>query len=102
MGVRAATAVPDDDGRNVITALQAKQLGMSRVIAIVQDPDYLPLLEKEGVVAIRSEGMPLAETISCNLRPANKGHLRHMRAPHRIQAAVSPLGPVWQRSLLHR
>ena len=45
-------AASDDDGRNVIAALQAKQLGMARVFAIVQDPDYLPLLEKEGVVAI--------------------------------------------------
>ena len=50
--VDVAIAAAGDDGHNVIAALQAKQLGMKRVIAIVQDPDYLPLLEKEDVVAI--------------------------------------------------
>jgi amino acid transporter/Trk K+ transport system NAD-binding subunit len=50
--IDVAIAASEDDGRNVIAALQAKQLGMPRVIAIVQDPDYLPLLEQEGVVAI--------------------------------------------------
>ena len=50
--VDVAVAASEDDGRNVIVALQAKRLGMPRVMAIVQDPDYLPLLEENGVVAI--------------------------------------------------
>ncbi len=50
--VDVAIAASDDDGRNVIVALQAKRLGMPQVMAIVQDPDYLPLLEENGVVAI--------------------------------------------------
>ena len=50
--VDVAIAASNDDGKNVIAAIQAKQLGMGRVIAIVQDPDYLPMLEAEGVVAI--------------------------------------------------
>jgi len=50
--IDVAIAAADNDGSNVIAALQAKQLGMKRVIAIVQDPDYLPRLEKEGGVAI--------------------------------------------------
>lgn len=50
--VDVAIAAFEDDGRNLIAALQAKQLGMARVMAIVQDPDYLPLLEQEGVIAI--------------------------------------------------
>ena len=50
--VDVAVAASNDDGRNVIVALQAKRLGMPRVMAIVQDPDYLPLLEESGVVAI--------------------------------------------------
>lgn len=50
--VDVAVAASEDDGRNVIVALQAKRLGMPRVMAIVQDPDYLPLLEDNGVVAI--------------------------------------------------
>ena len=50
--VDVAIAASSDDGRNVIAAIQAKQLGMPRVIAVVQDPDYLTMLEAEGVVAI--------------------------------------------------
>ena len=50
--VDVAIAASDDDGVNVIAALQARQLGMPRVMAIVGDSDYLPLLEAEGVVAI--------------------------------------------------
>lgn len=50
--VDVVIAASDDDGRNVISALQAKRLGMPQVIAIVQDPDYLPLLEENGVSAI--------------------------------------------------
>jgi amino acid transporter/Trk K+ transport system NAD-binding subunit len=50
--VDIAVAAAEDDGRNVIVALQAKRLGMPRVMAIVQDPDYLSLLEENGVVAI--------------------------------------------------
>jgi amino acid transporter/Trk K+ transport system NAD-binding subunit len=50
--VDVAIAASEDDGRNVIVALQAKRLGIAQVIAIVQEPDYLPLLEENGVVAI--------------------------------------------------
>ncbi len=50
--VDVVIAASADDGRNVIAALQAKRLGMPQVIAIVQDPDYLPLLEENGVSAI--------------------------------------------------
>jgi len=50
--IDVAIASSEDDGRNVIAALQAKRLGVQQVIAIVQDPDYLPLLEENGVVAI--------------------------------------------------
>ncbi|MEM9187933.1 MAG: amino acid permease [Myxococcota bacterium] len=42
----------DDDGRNVIAALQARRLGMQQVIAIVQEPEYSDLLEEKGIVAI--------------------------------------------------
>jgi len=47
-----AIMASDDDGTNVIAALQARQLGMHRVMAIVHDPDLLPLLKEEGVVAL--------------------------------------------------
>jgi Trk K+ transport system NAD-binding subunit len=50
--VDVVIAASNDDGLNVIASIQARQLGMGRVIAIVQDPDYLPMLEAEGVTAI--------------------------------------------------
>jgi len=50
--IDVAIAASEDDGRNVIVALQAKRMGVTQVIAIVQDPDYIPLLEENGVVAI--------------------------------------------------
>lgn len=52
--VDVAIAASDDDGRNLIAALEAKRLGIPRVIAIVQDPDYLPLLKENGIIAISS------------------------------------------------
>ncbi len=45
-------AASEDDGRNVIVALQARQMGLEQVIAIVQDPEYAQLLEQNDVVAI--------------------------------------------------
>lgn len=50
--VDVAIATSDDDGRNVLVALQAKRLGIPRVIAIVQDPDNISLLKENGIVAI--------------------------------------------------
>ncbi|HPE84475.1 MAG TPA: amino acid permease [Aequorivita sp.] len=47
-----AIAASVDDGRNVIVALQAKRMGIPQVIAIVQDPDYMSLLEENGIVTI--------------------------------------------------
>ena len=47
-----AIATSNDDGRNVIVALQAKRAGIPQVIAIVQDPDYMSLLEEKGIVTI--------------------------------------------------
>ena len=50
--IDVAIAASEDDGRNVIVALQARRLGINKVMAIVQEPDYMPLLEENGVVAI--------------------------------------------------
>ena len=44
----------EDDGRNVIAALQARQLEFKKVIAIVQDHEYTQLLEQNSVVAINA------------------------------------------------
>ena len=45
-------AASSDDGRNVIAALQARQMGLKKVISVVQDPEYISLLEQNNVVAI--------------------------------------------------
>ena len=47
-----AIAASDDDERNAIAALQAKRLGVDRVIAIVRDSGHIPLLEDAGVECI--------------------------------------------------
>jgi Trk K+ transport system NAD-binding subunit len=52
--IDVAIAASNDDGRNLIVSLQAKRIGIPQVIAIVQDPDYMPLLEESGIVTISS------------------------------------------------
>jgi amino acid transporter len=52
-----AIAATNDDERNSIMALQAKRLGVKRVIAIARDPSYISLLEDNGIVCISA---PLA------------------------------------------
>ena len=47
-----AIAATSSDERNAIVALQAKRLGIERVIAIARDPDYVSLLEDNGIVCI--------------------------------------------------
>jgi Trk K+ transport system NAD-binding subunit len=43
-----------DDGRNVIAALQARQLKLEKVIAIVQNHEYTQLLEQNKVVVVNA------------------------------------------------
>jgi len=50
--VDVVVAASEDDGRNVISALQARQLGWGNVVAVVQEPEYVELLEQNGVVSI--------------------------------------------------
>lgn len=45
-----AIAATNDDERNSIMALQAKRLGVKRVIAIARDPSYISLLEDNGIM----------------------------------------------------
>jgi len=47
-----AIAATNNDERNSIMALQAKRLGVKKVIAIARDPDYVSLLEDSGIVCI--------------------------------------------------
>jgi Trk K+ transport system NAD-binding subunit len=47
-----AIAATHNDDRNTLIALQAKRLGVPRVIAIARDPDQVSLLEESGIVCI--------------------------------------------------
>jgi Trk K+ transport system NAD-binding subunit len=44
----------EDDGRNVIAALQARQLKLEKVVAIVQNHEYTQLLEQNNVVVVNA------------------------------------------------
>jgi len=44
----------EDEGRNVIAALQARQLKLEKVIAIIQNHQYTPLLEQNNVVVVNA------------------------------------------------
>ena len=50
--VDMAIAATNDDSRNTIISMQAKHLGIERVISIIHDSDYVPLLEENGIVCI--------------------------------------------------
>ena len=44
----------EDDGRNVIAALQARQLKLEKVIAIVQNHEYTQLLEENDIMVVNA------------------------------------------------
>jgi Trk K+ transport system NAD-binding subunit len=63
-------AASEDDGQNVIAALQARQLGWKQVIAIVQEPEYAELLEKNDVRSISAPWATAAMVENLLDRPA--------------------------------
>jgi Trk K+ transport system NAD-binding subunit len=58
--VDIAIAASENEERNVIAALQAKRLGIKQVIGIVEQPDYVALLQEQDVVAISAPGATAA------------------------------------------
>jgi amino acid transporter/Trk K+ transport system NAD-binding subunit len=58
--VDIAIAASENEERNVIAALQAKRLGIKQVIGIVEQPDYVSLLQEQDVVAISAPGATAA------------------------------------------
>jgi len=42
-------ATTNDDERNILAAVLAKEMGAKKVIAIVQQPDFAPLVERIGI-----------------------------------------------------
>ena len=63
-------AASEVDGDNVIAALQARQLGWKQVIAIVQEPEYAELLEKNDVRSISAPWATAAMVENLLDRPA--------------------------------
>lgn len=55
--VDVAIAATNKDEHNIIAAMQAKRMGMEKVMAIVGQGEYRDLLEEKGIVAISA---PLA------------------------------------------
>ena len=67
----AALCVTDDDKVNMLAAVRAKAAGCPMVIALINDPTLVPLMEPLGIDAYIN---PRATTVSSILR-----HIRHGR-----------------------
>jgi amino acid transporter/K+/H+ antiporter YhaU regulatory subunit KhtT len=52
--IDVVVAAFEDEGRNVIAALQARQLKLEKVVAIVQNHEYTQLLEQNKVVVVNA------------------------------------------------
>ncbi|GAA4217441.1 Trk system potassium transporter TrkA [Sagittula sp. NFXS13] len=65
----AALCVTDDDKVNMLTAVRAKAAGCRMVIALINDPTLVPLMEPLGIDAYIN---PRSTTVSSILR-----HIRH-------------------------
>lgn len=50
--VDVVVAASDNDDQNIIAAMQARRLGMQRVIAIVTQQEYRDLIEDKGIATI--------------------------------------------------
>lgn len=75
VGIRnidVAIAASQDDDRNVVAALQARQLGVEKVIAVVQQSDYTQLLEEKGIAAI---SVPRATAAILDTKVFEKTHV---------------------------
>ena len=64
-----AITATDSDERNAIIALQAKRMGIDRVITIARDPDYVSLMEDSGIVCISAPYATAGTVENCLDRP---------------------------------
>lgn len=79
----AFVALTNDDKVNILSALMAKQEGAGRVLSLVNNPDYTPLLKSLGIDAHIS---PRATTISAILQHVRRGRIRGV---HSIQNGMA-------------
>ena len=98
--VDVTIAAADVDGTNVIASLQARQLGMGRVMAIVHDSHLLPMLKEEGVVALSAPWETAAMVESHLDRPgvadlfeigSGVASLAEVTVPEQAQVADRPI-----------
>lgn len=75
----AFVAVTDDEEMNLITCLSAKQLGVPRTIARVEQPVYRPLIERLGVDAAVSARQATVNAILKYLRAGNIQEVARLR-----------------------
>ena len=66
-------AVTEDDKVNTLASLLAKRCGAKRAMALINNPDYNPLLTSLGIDSIIN---PREITVSSILRHIRKGHIR--------------------------
>ena len=75
----AFVALTNDDKINILSGLMAKQEGAGRVLSLVTNTDYTPMLKSLGIDAYIS---PRATTISAVLQHVRRGRIRGV---HSIQ-----------------
>jgi trk system potassium uptake protein TrkA len=59
----AIVCCTDDDGRDLLISLLAKQLGTRMTVAVVGNPDYVPIFEKSGIDLALNQRSVTAEEI---------------------------------------
>jgi trk system potassium uptake protein TrkA len=73
----AFIAVTNDDEANVLGSLQAKRLGCPRVVTLINNVNYIPLVNSLGIDAVVN---PRAITVSTILQHVRRGRIRAVHA----------------------
>ncbi|MCV6585328.1 MAG: Trk system potassium transporter TrkA [Marinibacterium sp.] len=81
----AMLAVTDDDKTNLLTAVRAKAAGCNMVVALVNDPTLVELMDPLGVDAYIN---PRATTVSSILRHVRHGRVREVYSIGDAEAEV--------------
>lgn len=70
----AIVCCTDDDGRDLLIALVARNLGTRMTIAVVGNPDYVPIFERSGVdLALNQRSVTAEEIVRFTHDPRTQG-----------------------------
>jgi trk system potassium uptake protein len=70
----AIVCCTDDDGRDLLIALVAKSLGTRMTIAVVGNPDYVPIFEQSGIdLALNQRSVTAEEIVRFTHDPRTQG-----------------------------